>query len=148
MAVVVEVLEGGADTCDDALFPRFDVFVVESHDEIDWVQMQVAADMAVLNLLVGHALHGGSRQPTLTFNPLRLRSSGLCNDPDEMMTLFALITTSLVTLSASGPIVPPFLSREVQSPTTPVALFSPPSSSNNTLSALKPSMNSAPFLAA
>lgn len=52
MAGVVEVLEGGAEAGDDALFPRLDVFVVIGYDKVDWVEVQVAANVAVLYLLV------------------------------------------------------------------------------------------------
>jgi hypothetical protein len=47
VAVAVEVLEGGADGGEDAAFPGADVGRVDGADDVDGVEVEVAADVAV-----------------------------------------------------------------------------------------------------
>jgi hypothetical protein len=83
-----------------------------------------------------------------TLRPLFANRTGDHREPADMMTLFALTSTSLLTFNSTGPSTPPFLFLDVHKPLIPTAVFFPFFSSNNTFATSSPSINWAPALAA
>jgi len=59
VAVAVEVLEGGADGGEDSAFPWADVLGEDTRHNVDWVHVEVPADVFVLKTLAQLKVDGG-----------------------------------------------------------------------------------------